>query len=177
MFNLWKRFEDKLILISRTKRGLLFEDADYNIDVDFVWSFMVGYVGDNDSLVVVSSTKNIWASLLLLFQNRGDVPIFIFPPYLRASRGAPIETLRILGEYDSRMIKILLGSVMDWSRKESRVDESIISAVRKLDLKTILRPENKYESDLKTFLEKRFNSNFVREAIVKRKKVALGFLI
>lgn len=126
MLNLWKHFERKEILISRTKRGVLFKNINCRIDVDFVWSFMVAYIqqlglssNDLPYIVMVSSIKNILASLLLMLQSETkNPPLILFPPYLKAPEDDNIRNIKILEKYNPLVIRVLLGSTMNWMKKK-----------------------------------------------------------
>lgn len=186
MLDLWKRFEGRKILISRTNRGVLFKNISHRIDVDFVWSFMLAYIQQfssayvsTPSIVMVSSIKNILASLLLLLQSeKENTPLILFPPYLKAFGSNDIKNIEILEKYNPLVVRILLGSIMNWERKETKLNDGLIKVIKNLKLETISLSGYQQEyDDVKTFLIEKFNAKFIKKLIIQKENRSLSFLL
>jgi len=185
--NMGEAFSGQKMLISRTRASAFsmnIKKREVFLDVDFVWQLFLpllnrlGYNAD----IVVGSSKNLMACLFsvalnyLIDKKRTSV---VIPPYLLAPQrkkliGKKYDIKSLLDRNDSKTIRLLLSTAMNWNKKESILDFDLFDLIGKMAYR--INSKSTRDPNIEESLE-HFKGQKVKEALSAIRKSREAFFL
>jgi len=139
------KFNHCKFLISRSRPSafsLAFKDEEIFLDVDFVWQMFLpllrrrGYKPE----ILIGGNKNLMACYfsIIMSQIVDQEDVFlVIPPYYLGPRRTSLKDEQYLSEnllsgYDSKSLRLLLATALNWRKKESIVDFELMNFISKM---------------------------------------------
>lgn len=139
------KFKDYKFLISKSRPSVLAlwtGEGNIFLDVDFVWQMFLpilrryGY----EPIILIGGNKNLMAccfSMIMfhLIDQRGIsliIPPYYLAPGKESLRGEQYLSDNLVSEYDQKSVRLLLATAINWTKKESVLDLSLIKLISKM---------------------------------------------
>jgi len=139
------KFKDYKFLISRSRPSALAlwtGEGNIFLDVDFVWQMFLpilrrcGY----EPTILIGGNKNLMACCFSMTMShlidQKDISLIIPPYYLAPGRKSlkreQYLSDKLVSEYDQKSVRLLLATAINWTKKESVLDLSLIKLISKM---------------------------------------------
>lgn len=139
------KFKNYKFLISRSRPSALSlwtDEGNIFLDVDFVWQMFLpilrrrGY----EPAILIGGSKNLMACCfsMIMFRliDQRDISLII-PPYFLAPgrkllKGEQYLSDNLISEYGQKSVRLLLATAINWTKKKSVLDLSLIRLISKM---------------------------------------------
>lgn len=173
------RFLDRKFLISKSRKTAFnLENGGENahIDVNYLWYMYLPILrryGYSPS-VVVGDSKNLMASCFIIAMLKlidDSTTTLVTPPYYLAPErkqlsGDSYLLNGLLERYSPEDVRILLSTAINWSKKESVLDFSLIDLISKMSYR--LKPLEEDDDQIEALTN--FNGTKVKESLARARK-------